>query len=153
MRSMLAEKLKDATFELRRVEKEHYMKVQEIHGKDTDRNADTNASICEEDENGQEMMYGEQENNHKSKEVQNIAKSINDLAVLFKDLSTLVVEQGTILDRIDYNISEAKEHTTKANEALEKTVKIEKSACSRNVIVVLGCLILMMLLVLTLKWR
>jgi len=27
MRSMLAEKLKDATFELRRVEKEHYMKV------------------------------------------------------------------------------------------------------------------------------
>jgi len=73
--------------------------------------------------------------------------------VLFKDLSTLVVEQGTILDRIDYNISEAKEHTTKANEALEKTVKIEKSACSRNVIVVLGCLILMMLLVLTLKWR
>ena len=27
MRTMLAEKLKDATFELRKVEKDHYMKV------------------------------------------------------------------------------------------------------------------------------
>lgn len=43
----------------------------------------------------------------RSGEVQNLAKSITELAVLFKDLSALVVEQGTVLDRIDYNILEA----------------------------------------------
>lgn len=74
------------------------------------------------------------------------------MAVLFKDLSVLVVEQGTILDRIDYNISEAKESTTKANEHLEKTVKIEKSACSRNVIIFLAIAIIALLSILMLKW-
>jgi syntaxin 16 len=37
-------------------------------------------------------------------------KSINDLASIFKDLSVLVIEQGTILDRIDYNVQEAKDN-------------------------------------------
>jgi len=45
--------------------------------------------------------------NTRSKEIEQLTKSINDLAVLFKDLSVLVVEQGTVLDRIDYNIENA----------------------------------------------
>lgn len=41
---------------------------------------------------------------HRSKEINELTNSINSLAVLFKDFSVLVIEQGTILDRIDYNI-------------------------------------------------
>jgi syntaxin 16 len=60
-----------------------------------------------------------------SREIQNLAKTISDLAVLFKDLSVLVVEQGTILDRIDYNILDAKQNIVKANVHIESTLKIE----------------------------
>ena len=49
--------------------------------------------------------------NTRSNEIEELTKSINDLAVLFKDLSVLVIEQGTILDRIDYNIENAEKNT------------------------------------------
>lgn len=39
-------------------------------------------------------------------EIQHIAQSITDLADLFKDLSSLVIDQGTLLDRIDWNVEQ-----------------------------------------------
>jgi syntaxin 16 len=40
---------------------------------------------------------------------------MNDLAELFKELSVLVLHQGTILDRIDYNVKEAETNVKKGN--------------------------------------
>src|SRR5260370_37107699 len=40
----------------------------------------------------------------RARELEEIAKSINSLADLFKDLSSLVIDQGTILDSIEYNV-------------------------------------------------
>ena len=39
--------------------------------------------------------------NQRDKEIAAIAKSIGELATIFKELSVLVIDQGTILDRID----------------------------------------------------
>ena len=41
---------------------------------------------------------------------------------MFKELNILVVEQGTILDRIDYNIEEGVKYTA---EAVQELVKAE----------------------------
>ena len=39
-------------------------------------------------------------------EIQRIAKSVSHLSLIFKELSTLVIDQGSIIDRIDYNMDD-----------------------------------------------
>ena len=48
----------------------------------------------------------------RDREVRNILTSIADLAQIMKDLSTLVIDQGTVLDRIDYNMEQARRRST-----------------------------------------
>lgn len=52
-----------------------------------------------------------------------VAKSAQELAQIFKDLNQLVIEQGTIVDRIDYNMDQA---VTKVKEGLQQVVKAEE---------------------------
>ena len=87
----------------------------------------------------------------RSTEIKTLVTTINDLAVLFKELSVLVVEQGTILDRIDYNIECAHKDTKQAVVHLEKTVEIEKSARAKGVMACLLASIILCLLFLVLK--
>ena len=85
---------------------------------------------------------------YRDKEIQALTDSVRDLAVLFKELSTLVIEQGTIIDRIDYNIETALEDTKKGKKHLEGARKAQKSNRSRKVIIWLSILILMFIVLL-----
>lgn len=42
----------------------------------------------------------------RNRELTEIAKSIGQLAELFKDLGALVIDQGTLLDSVEYNIEQ-----------------------------------------------
>ena len=68
MQTILAERLKTVTFELRRMEKDHYTKVQELHG--------TSADTRQSDELLVQEFEEESSVGHRGAEVQNLAKSI-----------------------------------------------------------------------------
>lgn len=77
------------------------------------------------DEQMHELATAEEDADERMREIQRIAKSVEDLAVLFKELATLVVEQGTILDRIDHNMETAVEATQKGVVELQDAEKYQ----------------------------
>lgn len=59
-------------------------------------------------------------------EVVKIIESVNELAAIMKDLSVLVIDQGTILDRIDYNIEQTATHVKEGVKQIEQAEKTQK---------------------------
>tara|TARA_B110000977_G_scaffold1141_3_gene1631 strand:- start:395 stop:1423 length:1029 start_codon:yes stop_codon:yes gene_type:complete len=58
----------------------------------------------------------------RDQEIVNILQSVNDLAGVMKDLSVLIIDQGTVLDRIDYNCEMV---ATTVEEGRKQLVKAE----------------------------
>eukprot|EP00299_Pterocystis_sp_00344_P009223 c3805_g1_i1.p1 GENE.c3805_g1_i1~~c3805_g1_i1.p1 ORF type:complete len:316 (-),score=74.07 c3805_g1_i1:44-955(-) len=83
-------------------------------------------------------------------EIAKITQSIEDLAVLFKDLQTLVIDQGTILDRIDYNIEQTQVHVEEAVGQLKKAEKSQKQSktmlCIYFLLVACGALAMVLII-------
>lgn len=86
-------------------------------------------------------------------EISQIAKSIEELGAIFKELAVLVIDQGTILDRIDYNMEAVVEHTKTGIKQLEKAEKSQKSARPMKCIICLLVTIMILLLILVVRHR
>lgn len=98
-----------------------------------------------------EMEIAEDLINERDQEIQRIAESITELATIFKELAVLVIDQGTILDRIDYNMEQVVEQTEKGIQELEKAEKMQKSSRPMKIIGILLILIFIMTTLLILK--
>ena len=60
-------------------------------------------------------------------EITRIAQNIEELATIFKSLASLVIEQGTILDRIDANMELVVQRTEKGVSELDKAAQYAES--------------------------
>lgn len=89
--------------------------------------------------------------NQRDAEITQIAKSIEELATIFKELAVLVIDQGTILDRIDYNMENAVEHTKQGIQHLTKAEDHQKNSMATKCIIVLVILIIIMMAILIWK--
>ena len=74
----------------------------------------------------------------RDKEINQICKSIQELSEMFNEVNMLVHKQGSMLDRIDYNMECAVENVKSGNKQLVKADDYQKSASSTSRGVILG---------------
>ena len=117
--------------------------------------ANKSFSIRKNEEKNANDFLSTQENNdqlqRRDEDLTNLLKSVNELAQIFKDMQTLVMEQGTILDRIDYNIDIASSNISQGKKNITKADKHMKNNCFRNVIIILIVIIFIEALLLVFK--
>ena len=83
----------------------------------------------------------------RDREVANILRSVNDLAGVMKDLSVLIIDQGTVLDRIDYNCETVAVTLEEGRKQLAKAENYQKNSRLILCIYFLAAMVGVMLLV------
>uniref|UniRef100_A0A182MHF1 t-SNARE coiled-coil homology domain-containing protein n=1 Tax=Anopheles culicifacies TaxID=139723 RepID=A0A182MHF1_9DIPT len=79
-------------------------------------------------------------------EVLRMTNSITDLNIIFKDISKLIQEQGTILDRIDYNIESAQVRVSDGLNQLQKSESYQRRNRKMHCIMLLALAIMFMII-------
>jgi syntaxin 16 len=60
----------------------------------------------------------------REREIEDIAKGIIELSEIFKELQTMVIDQGTMLDRIDYNVELTRDRVKDAHTDLGQVISL-----------------------------
>ncbi|XP_023852596.1 syntaxin-16 isoform X3 [Salvelinus sp. IW2-2015] len=84
----------------------------------------------------------------REREVRQIVQSISDLNEIFRDLAGMVVEQGTVLDRIDFNVEQSCVKTEEGLKQLQKAEQYQKKNRKMLVILILTVIVVVLILIL-----
>ncbi|KAL6606321.1 hypothetical protein ACP70R_041974 [Stipagrostis hirtigluma subsp. patula] len=87
----------------------------------------------------------------REREIEQVVESVNELAQIMKDLSVLVIDQGTIIDRIDYNVQNVAASVEEGYKQLQKAERTQKKGRMVMCATVLVILIFIMIVLLILK--
>ncbi|EPQ57539.1 t-SNARE [Gloeophyllum trabeum ATCC 11539] len=87
----------------------------------------------------------------RTRELHQLADSIAALADLFKDLSALVIDQGTLLDSVEYNIETAAARVEEGARELQVATRYQKNTGRRRCIFLLVLVIVLLVVVLVVK--
>jgi len=157
-----ATQLQELHFQFRRQQKSYLNKLQ---GQQVDDSLDMGdvsaASITAEAEaildprfDGDQMQMLESNERaiaERNAAVEQIMTSVVELQEIFKEIHVLVIDQGTILDRIDYNIEQASEKIAGAVKELDTADKHQKNSKVMLCIYLLLVLCMCMAVVLVIK--
>ena len=107
-----------------------------------DKNNKSESLLNDNDDEKKNFLYTKDDDvniqiKKRDEDVDILVKSINELSGIFKDLQNIVQEQGTILDRIDYNINISYENSQEGLKNLKKAEQHNNESCFRNAILLL----------------
>jgi syntaxin 16 len=87
----------------------------------------------------------------REREITDIAQGIIELADIFKELQTMIIDQGTMLDRIDYNVERMAVDVKAADKELKVASGYQKKGTKRRIIFLLILLVVGMVILLIVK--
>ena len=107
-----------------------------------DKNNKSQSLLNDNDDEKKNFLYTKDDDvniqiKKRDEDIDILVKSINELSGIFKDLQNIVQEQGTILDRIDYNINISYENSQEGLKNLKKAEQHNNESCFRNAILLL----------------
>ena len=148
IKMFLIEKIQNFSNEFRK-NQQQYLKYLKDMGISSNTNNDNEKSIDqfnELDDEKKNFLYTQEDDKYqqikkRDEDISVLAKSIDELSGIFKDLQNIVQEQGTILDRIDYNINISYENSQQGLKYIKKAEEHQNESCFRNVILLLYIII------------
>ncbi|KAL5419992.1 hypothetical protein PMIN03_000207 [Paraphaeosphaeria minitans] len=87
----------------------------------------------------------------REREIEDIAQGIIELANIFQELQTMVIDQGSMLDRIDYNVERMTVDVKEADKELKVASGYQKKSIKRKIMLLLAILIAGVFILLSLK--
>lgn len=87
----------------------------------------------------------------REREIEQIAQGIIDLSNIFQELQTMVIDQGTMLDRVDYNVERMATDVKEADKELKVATTYQKKTTKRKIILLLILLVAGMFILLLVK--
>ncbi|CAN1784296.1 SYP43 [Linum perenne] len=160
----LATDLQNLSMELRKKQSTYLKRLRLQNegqdGDDLEMNLNGNRSRMDDDDGLGDMMFNELQTARvkkseaftaeREREIQQVVESVNELAQIMKDLSVLVIDQGTIVDRIDHNIQNVATTVEDGLKQLQKAERTQKQGgmvmCAT--VLVIMCFIMLVLLIL-----
>lgn len=155
----LAGKLQDLSCTFRKKHKQYLQQLSDLRRK-TD-NLDTSfqfdSSNQDDDDQGwsqeqlQEIDLMGSMIDERDREIKKIVSAISELSSIFRELSVLVVDSGTILDRIDYNMELVVDNFEAAEVELEAAEKYKKRSPATVCIVIMCLMNIVMVIIMIIK--
>lgn len=161
MQKTLALDLQKLSLEFRKQQKAYLMRLRERDGRNS---AAANALGLLNDEQSYSQMNSSLSElqsmvvetssamiQERDREVMKIVASIHDLGQIMKDLSTLVIEQGTVLDRIDYTLQQTSSVVDQGVSQLKRAEKAQRRGLLASCVLILLAIIAVLFVILIVK--
>lgn len=83
----------------------------------------------------------------REQEISKLAMGVLEVLSIFREMETLIIDQGTILDRIDYNLASTVEDVKEADRELIKGSQYQKRTQKCKIIFLLGLIVFALLMI------
>ncbi|KAN0075826.1 t-SNARE [Elaphomyces granulatus] len=87
----------------------------------------------------------------REREINDIARGIIELSDIFRELQTMIIDQGTMLDRIDYNVEKMGTEVKAADQELKVATGYQRRSTKRKILLLLLLLVVGMFIFLIFK--